>query len=115
MNAFNEEKLKGKGSNIAISSVCNSNCIFCSNKQNPFETKRVGFISREDFLKQLFYFKNNTMQKVISLSDVLPGTISEGEAFLHPEFKQLVLDLRNILPDTRITITTNASMITDDR
>ena len=114
MNAFNEEKLKGKAANIAISSVCNSNCIFCSNKQNPFETKRVGFISREDFLKQLFYFKEHQQTRTISLSDVLPGTISEGEAFLHPEFKQLVLDLRNILPDTRITITTNASMITDD-
>ncbi len=116
ISAFNEEKLKGHGSNIAISSVCNSNCIFCSNYQNPFKVKRVGFISREDFLKQLFYIKyNQPPSDQISLSDVLPGTISEGEALLHPLFPQFISDIRKHLPNSvRITITTNGGLLTQE-
>jgi molybdenum cofactor biosynthesis enzyme MoaA len=116
ISAFNEEKLKGRGSNIAISSVCNSNCIFCSNCQNPFKIKRVGFISREDFLKQLFYIKyNQPPSDQISLSDVLPGTISEGEALLHPEFPLFVSDIRKHLPNSvRINITTNGGLLTQE-
>lgn len=114
MDLFTEEKLKGKGNNIAISSVCNCKCLFCSNEQNPFETKRPGFISRENFIKQLYYLSQKDVRN-ISLSDVLPGTISEGEAFFHPLFKEFVIMIRETLPaGTIINITTNGGMLTDE-
>jgi len=115
MNAFNEEKLKGRGSNLAISSVCNSNCLFCSNHQNPFRIKRAGFISWEDFEKQLFYIQRYQNGNYLSLSDVLPGTISEGEALLHPQFREIIEEIRKSLdPNIEIAITTNGGLLTDD-
>jgi len=112
-------KLTGhRDSGIPISAVCNTSCFFCSNKQNPFHTERPGFLSLEEFYRELYFVKNSclkTESASLSLSNMFPGTVSEGEALLHPELATILREIRRCLPSQiRIAITTNGSPLTDD-
>lgn len=78
---------------LQLSSVCSANCIFCSNKQNPFEIKRIGFRSMESIEKGINLI-NPDISVELAIGDALPGRISEGEAFLHPKIFEILKMIR---------------------
>ncbi len=104
---------------IPISAVCNTSCFFCSNKQNPFHTERPGFLSLEEFYRELYFVRNTCLtdeSRTLSLSNMFPGTVSEGEALLHPELPTILREIRRYLPSQmHLAITTNGSTLTDER
>lgn len=93
---------------LQISSTCNAKCIFCSNEQNPFEIKRCSFRPLEEIEKVIWAAKE--INGIIHLNESLPGRISEGEAFLHPDFFKILQVVRNKFSNL-IKISTNGSML----
>jgi hypothetical protein len=94
---------------LPISAVCNSRCIFCSNRQNPFEVKGGIFRDIEDIKHQLSLMPHHN--DPLYMSDSLPGRIAEGEAFLHPDLFQILSLVRCKYTTNMINFTTNASML----
>jgi uncharacterized Fe-S cluster-containing radical SAM superfamily protein len=95
---------------LPISAVCNSRCIFCSNHLNPFPVARGLFRDIEDVKLQLALMDEHYRQ-AIRLSDSLPGRIAEGEAFLHPQFFDILRVIRRKFPTNLLCFTTNGSML----
>ncbi|MDQ1330592.1 MAG: hypothetical protein QG578_856, partial [Thermodesulfobacteriota bacterium] len=95
---------------IPISAVCNSRCLFCSNRMNPFPIKQNIFRDIEDVKLQLSLGSAN-YDGAIHMSDSLPGRISEGEAFLHPRFFEILNLVREKHLTNSLHFTTNASML----
>jgi len=95
---------------IPISAVCNARCLFCSNRMNPFPIKQNIFRDIEDVKLQLSLGSAN-YDGEIHMSDSLPGRISEGEAFLHPRFFEILTLVREKYLTNLIHFTTNASML----
>lgn len=108
---FFKEWLAGSraSSQLPISAVCNSRCLFCSNNFNPFPITRGIFRDIEDVKLQLALMPNQ--RQSIRMSDSLPGRIAEGEAFLHPEFFSILKLIRRKFPTSQICFTTNGSML----
>jgi hypothetical protein len=50
----------------------------------------------------------------IRLSDTMPGSISEGEATLHPQFFKICKMIRHQMPHNPLHITTNGSLLTEE-
>jgi len=94
---------------LPISAVCNSHCLFCSNKLNPFPVATGFFRDVEDvkFQMSLMSFHQNP----IRMSDSLPGRIAEGEAFLHPRFFDILKLVRRKYPTNTVCFTTNGTML----
>jgi hypothetical protein len=95
---------------LPISAICNSRCIFCSNDMNPFPVARGLFRDIEDVKLQLALTDEHYRQP-IHLSDSLPGRIAEGEAFLHPQFFDILWVIRRKFPTNLLCFTTNGSML----
>lgn len=95
---------------LPISSVCNYRCIFCSNYQNPFPITKNIFREIEDIKMQLCLMPAQYAGP-IRMSDALPGRISEGEAFLHPQFFQILELVRRRFLTNVLCFTTNGSML----
>jgi hypothetical protein len=95
---------------LSISSVCNARCLFCSNRMNPFPITRNVFREIEDVKLQLSLGSAN-YDGEIYMSDSLPGRISEGEAFLHPQFFEILGMVREKFLANRLHFTTNASLL----
>ncbi len=95
---------------IPISAVCNARCLFCSNRMNPFPIKQNIFRDIEDVKLQLSLGSAN-FDGPIHMSDSLPGRISEGEAFLHPQFFEILTLVREKHLTNFLHFTTNASML----
>ena len=95
---------------LPISAVCNSHCIFCSNHLNPFHIKKNIFRDIEDIKLQLSLMSPQSTEP-IRMSDSLPGRISEGEAFLHPEFFKILELVRRRFLSNILCFTTNGSML----
>jgi uncharacterized Fe-S cluster-containing radical SAM superfamily protein len=95
---------------LSISSVCNARCLFCSNRMNPFPIKKNVFREIEDVKLQLSLGSAN-YDGSIHMSDSLPGRISEGEAFLHPRFFEILNLVREKFLTNRLHFTTNASLL----
>ena len=95
---------------LSISSVCNARCLFCSNRMNPFPIKQNMFREIEDVKLQLSLGSAN-YDGGIYMSDSLPGRISEGEAFLHPQFFEILTLVREKFLTNRLHFTTNASLL----
>jgi len=96
---------------IQITSVCNAKCIFCSNEQNPFDIKRSQFRSIEEIEKIIW--ASGEIRGPIAINESLPGRLSEGEAFLHPQFFEILNIIRRKYQNP-IKITTNGSFLTND-
>ena len=95
---------------LSISSVCNARCLFCSNRMNPFPIKQNVFRDIEDVKLQLSLGSAN-YDGGIYMSDSLPGRISEGEAFLHPRFFEILTLVREKFLTNLLHFTTNASLL----
>lgn len=94
---------------LPISAVCNSRCLFCSNDLNPFPIATGFFRDLEEVKEQLCLMEVH--DEPIRMSDSLPGRIAEGEAFLHPEFFQILGLLRRKFLTNTLCFTTNGSML----
>ena len=97
---------------LPISSVCNADCIFCSNNMNPFPIHRIGFRDIDDIKKGIVLLNSNTPE--IRIGDSLPGRISEGEALLHPEILLILRLIREKAPKSVIQLNTNGTTLTPD-
>lgn len=97
---------------LQLSSVCNGRCVFCSNKQNPFEIKRIGFRSMESIEKGINLINPDTGVP-LAINDALPGRISEGEAFLHPKLFEILKMIRR-KHHHRIQVNTNGILLTEE-
>lgn len=95
---------------LSISAVCNARCLFCSNRMNPFPVRQNVFREIEDVKLQLSLGSANH-EGGIHMSDSLPGRISEGEAFLHPRFFEILTLVREKFLTNRLHFTTNASLL----
>jgi len=95
---------------LSISAVCNARCLFCSNRMNPFPVKQNVFREIEDVKLQLSLGSANH-EGGIYMSDSLPGRISEGEAFLHPRFFEILTLVREKFLTNHLYFTTNASLL----
>jgi uncharacterized Fe-S cluster-containing radical SAM superfamily protein len=100
------------GGQLPISSVCNCECIFCSNNMNPFPIHRLGFRPLEDIKKGIALL--DPQAEEIRLGDSLPGRISEGEALLHPELLTILSLVRAKAAHSVIQISTNGSLLTKE-
>jgi len=94
---------------LPISTVCNSDCIFCTNKYNIFPCKSGLFRDIEDIKLQLSLMKSH--RAAINLSSVLPGRLPEGEAFLHPDFFEILDVIREKYPSNVLNVSSNCSAI----
>jgi len=94
---------------LPISAVCNSHCIFCSNRLNPFPVASGIFRDISDIKLQLSLMPSHN--DPIRMSDSLPGRIAEGEAFLHPQFFEILAIVRRKFIGNTLCFTTNASML----
>lgn len=94
---------------LPLTSHCNLNCIFCSHKYNPPEVEIFdsGYRSLEK-IKETAEFLDDKNKIVIGESIT---RIIEGEPFSHPEFKEVLIYLRERFPQTEIQITTNGSYL----
>lgn len=94
---------------LPLTSCCNLDCIFCSHKYNPpeIETFESGHRSLEE-IKETAEFLDNKSRIVIGESIT---RIIEGEPFSHPDFREILIYLRNQFPQTKIQITTNGSYL----
>jgi NifB/MoaA-like Fe-S oxidoreductase len=94
---------------LPITSVCNLNCIFCSHKYNPPEVEvlNCGHLSLEK-IKEAVGFLNPDSKIVIGESIT---RIIEGEPFVHPQIKEILIFLRESFPETKIQLTTNGSFL----
>lgn len=98
---------------LQITSACNAHCIFCSNDQNPFETKRLPFRKLDEIKRSFWYSEHHSAPELI-LNESLPGRISEGEALIHPQLFDILEFIRRINKSAIIKTTTNASMLTEE-
>jgi len=110
---FFENVATGYDNQLQITSKCNAKCMFCSNEQNPFEVKRCAFRDIREIEKVVWAMPFN-LNTPISLNESLPGRISEGEAFIHPKFFEILEIIRRKFPFLLIKITTNASKLTPE-
>ena len=95
---------------LSISAVCNASCLFCSNRMNPFPIRKNVFRDIDDVKLQLSLCSAN-YDGAIHMSDSLPGRISEGEAFLHPRFFEILALVREKFLTNVLHFTTNASLL----
>lgn len=96
---------------VPISSVCNTNCIFCSNNNNPFRTPRAEFRPYDDVISNL---RMIDYTKPIRLCENIPGRIKEGESLLHPRLWDILDHIRKESPTQIIVFATNGSMLTEE-
>lgn len=94
---------------LPITSVCNVACLFCSHRQNPqgVESFHIGHRTLEEIRSSLAFI--NPQQPVIIGESVT--RVMEGEPFYHPQFPQILEEVRRRFPHTPIQITTNGTML----
>jgi len=97
--------LSAQQSNIlAITSVCNVRCLFCSHQGNPSNVRTFssGHRSFEE-IEEIIEFIDKNKKIVIGESIT---RICEGEPFTHPQIIAILKLLRRKFPKTLIQITT---------
>ncbi|HBV96115.1 MAG: hypothetical protein JL50_05755 [Peptococcaceae bacterium BICA1-7] len=94
---------------LSLNSTCNVWCKFCSHRQNPPEVEsfRIPALAL-DFLEQAITLLDPRKPVVIGESVT---RVIEGEPFIHPEIKKILLSIRERMPGTPIRITTNGTLL----
>lgn len=94
---------------LPVTSLCNTQCIFCSHKQNPnnINVYSLGHLPM-DLIDILIPFLDKNMKIIIGESAT---RLVEGEPFCHPKFKEILFKVRNEYPQTTISITTNGNLL----
>ncbi|MCK8824134.1 DUF512 domain-containing protein [Fuchsiella alkaliacetigena] len=94
---------------LPVTSKCNLDCLFCSHRYNPPEVKVFTYGHRSlEQIKDVADFLDPAQKIVIGESTT---TLVEGEPFVNPDFKDILLYLRRRFPKTKIQITTNGSLL----
>jgi wyosine [tRNA(Phe)-imidazoG37] synthetase (radical SAM superfamily) len=97
---------------LPVISECNTNCIFCSHKQNPKQVQvlRLPKLEMKDFEEIIEFLSPN---KKIVIGEAATRII-EGEPFLFKEILKLLTLIREKFKHTPIQITTNGLLL-DER
>ncbi len=94
---------------LALTSYCNANCLFCSNKQNPPGIQTVSICPQK--LDEI----DETLEYLAPRGKIIIGEsatrICEGEPFSHPEIMEILKKTRMHFPETPIQVTTNGSFL----
>ncbi len=95
---------------LPLGSMCNLNCVFCSNLQNPKDLQAVSLphLTLDD-VQELLDFIDPTSKIIIGESAT---RINEGEPFANPQIEAILPEIRNRFPKTLLQITTNGSLLT---
>ncbi|MBP2644472.1 MAG: Radical domain protein [Firmicutes bacterium] len=101
-----------EGNILPITSGCDSQCIFCSHKNNPpgIDVISIGVRSIEEIIQTMNYLDS---RKVITIGESASNII-EGEPFCHPDIRKIIQVLRERFLATPIEITTNGHCLTSD-
>lgn len=97
---------------LAITSKCDSRCIFCSHQNNPPQVRVVSIGSRslEEIRATLPLLRAD---REITIGESA-SCIIEGEPTMHPQFREILALVRRTFPDTPISITTNGRYLSED-
>lgn len=94
---------------LPISTTCNCSCIFCTNKFNIFPCQTGLLRDIEDIRHQLSLMRLH--ENPINLTSIIPGRLPEGEAFLHPQFFQILQLVRRKYPRNQLVFNSNCAGI----
>ena len=98
---------------LPITSVCNMNCVFCSNKYNPQGCEVLSIPPRSlEEIKETIPWLGGTRGPIVIGESVT--RINEGEPLTHPEFLEIVEAVRKAYPERTISVTTNATLFTEE-
>ena len=99
--------------NLLTSDICGNHCVFCSNKLNPPEvhTVKVGKRDINDLIQEIDFIPKNSNH--IHLGETNFNT-TEGEIIEYPQFKELILAIKEKRPNISITITSSGNSLTED-
>ena len=97
---------------LALTSRCDSHCVFCSHLNNPPQVKTVSIGTRSlDEVARTLAFLDAA--QVITIGESATRII-EGEPFLHPRFAEIIGLVRRAFPETPLEITTNGRRLTEE-
>lgn len=98
---------------LPLTSACNVRCLFCSHRQNPPEVEafRISPRSRAEVARALSFM--DPARPVVIGESVT--RIMEGEPFTHPGLAGILVLVRATLPGTPIRITTNGSLLDEEK
>lgn len=101
-----------QGNILPITSACGSACVFCSHHNNPEGVKvlRIGTRSLDQIRAVMPLLKSN---REITIGESATRII-EGEPTLHPDFAQILTELRTLFPYTPVAVTTNGHHLTEE-
>ncbi|WP_366922910.1 DUF512 domain-containing protein [Metallumcola ferriviriculae] len=108
-----QQLLQSIGSNvIPITSRCNIACVFCSHRQNPpgVESFNLAPLALSD-LKEVAQFLDKEKKIIIGESAT---RIKEGETFTHPQWRDILIYLRELYPNTAMGVTSNGTLLDAD-
>lgn len=96
---------------LAITSKCDSRCIFCSHHNNPPQVGVVSIGSRTlEEIRAALPLLDPAREITIGES---ASCIIEGEPTLHPQFREILTLVRRQFPATPISITSNGHHLTE--
>lgn len=101
-----------RGNILAITSGCGARCVFCSHHNNPGDvrTLRIGMRTLDEIRAVMPLLKPD---REITIGESATRII-EGEPTMHPDFSQILTELRAGFPYTPIAVTTNGHYLTEE-
>ena len=94
---------------VCIWNRCNNNCVMCSNPVD-FRDKNESFLySKEAVLSRIKSWKDKHKLNKENIN------LTGGEPTIHPNFLELVREIRKILPENKIVMATNGRMFSYSR
>jgi len=100
--------------NLVVNTSCNIDCVFCSRKFNPYQTK----LFQKDFNLIRAEIGLFTPNKLIHINSAI-STLTDGEPFIHPRIWDILALIRSKFPyrglrnlNDKIKITTNGTLMT---
>lgn len=92
---------------IELTSVCNLACVYCPHPalQRPKQHMSVGTFART--ILHLQHLCDMGTQGEVSLTGI-------GEATLHPEFRDYTIEIRRVIGDRKLVMSTNGLTMTPD-